>query len=350
MTTFIKLPFAGSGDKTAVPDTDASGAVNWTQGYGADYSKDPATDASAKRIEREKFNGLMNAISTAINELQTNGVATFITSANNGGSPFSYKIGDVVNYNGVVYQSLVNTNTTTPAEGTNWRLMTSAGSILGAPKVITASGPYVPGPGVKAILVECVGGGAGGGGAQSANVAAHCIGGSGGAGGTALAFISTLAASYAITIGTGGLGGTIASPTGSDGGTTSFGTDCVATGGIGGGPGNTPAVSTANAIVASGGNPGRGTVGNVRLGSYEAAAVSVGSPYGNVTGNGGSTPYGTGGARVGASGKATTPGNNATGRGAGGSGALSVADSSTSSAGNIGGNGTAGVVLIWEFR
>lgn len=350
MTTFIKYPFADSGDKSTIPDTDPSGGVNWQQGYPLAYSKDPLTDPSAKRIERLGFNGLMNEISTALKEIQVNGVATFISSDDNGGSAFAYKIGDIVNYNGVVYQSLINANTNVPAEGPNWRLLTSAGSIMGAPKVITVSGTYVPGPGVKAILVESVGGGAGGGGAQPANISAHCIGGAGGAGGTALAFITNLAASYAITIGTGGLGGTISLPTGSDGGTTSFGTDCVATGGIGGGPGNTPTVSNTNAIVASGGNPGRGTVGNVRLGSYEAAAVSVGSPYGNVTGNGGSTPYGTGGARVGASGKASTRGNNATGRGAGGSGALSVADSSTSSAGNIGGDGTPGVVLIWEFR
>ena len=51
MTSLIKVPFASSGDKTAVPDIDSTGAVNMTQGYGQAYSLDPVTDPSAKRIE-----------------------------------------------------------------------------------------------------------------------------------------------------------------------------------------------------------------------------------------------------------------------------------------------------------
>ncbi|MCX8972569.1 hypothetical protein NLN78_03215 [Citrobacter portucalensis] len=119
MTSFIKVPFASSGDKAAVPDTDAGGGVNMTQGYGQAYSLDPATDPSAKRIERDKMNWLFNRITQAINEIQSGGVAPFITSADNGGSAFSYGKGVLVSLGGVVYQSLVASNTSTPPSA-NW--------------------------------------------------------------------------------------------------------------------------------------------------------------------------------------------------------------------------------------
>ncbi|MCX8993529.1 hypothetical protein NLN85_13600 [Citrobacter portucalensis] len=119
MTSFIKVPFASSGDKVAVPDTDSGGGVNMTQGYGQAYSLDPATDPSAKRIERDKMNWLFNRITQAINEIQSGGVAPFITSADNGGSAFSYGKGVLVSLGGVVYQSLVASNTSTPP-GANW--------------------------------------------------------------------------------------------------------------------------------------------------------------------------------------------------------------------------------------
>jgi len=119
MTSLIKVPFADSGDKTAVPETDAGGGVNMTQGYGQAYSLDPATDPSAKRIERDKMNWLFNIITKAIHEIQISGVASFITSADNGGSPFSYGKGALISLDGVNYQSLENANTTTPP-GAKW--------------------------------------------------------------------------------------------------------------------------------------------------------------------------------------------------------------------------------------
>lgn len=121
MTNFIKTPFAQSGDKTVPPETDASGGVNWTQGYPGAYSKDPATDPSAKRIERESFNGVLNKISVAVNELQTTGLAPYIEAADNGGSTYTYKNGVMVYRDGVVYQSTKDNNNTVPtAAGAAW--------------------------------------------------------------------------------------------------------------------------------------------------------------------------------------------------------------------------------------
>ena len=127
MTTFIKIPFAQSGDKTNPPDTDAAGGVNWTQGYPVAYSKDPATDPSAKRIEREMFNGLLNRLSSAINEIQVNGVAPYITAADNDGSAFVYGIGATVLYNGELYKSIKSGNTDLPTVKTSWVLVITSG-------------------------------------------------------------------------------------------------------------------------------------------------------------------------------------------------------------------------------
>jgi len=129
MTTLIKVPFADSGDKSVIPATDAAGKVNWSQGFTPDYSKDPNTDPSAKRIEREDFNGLMNTLSVAIKEIQSSGVAPFITATDNGGSAFAYSKGALVFYNKAIWRSKVDANTVIPAEGANWSQLVAAESL-----------------------------------------------------------------------------------------------------------------------------------------------------------------------------------------------------------------------------
>ena len=116
----IRVPFADSGDKTAVPVASQSdGSVSYVQGYPLAYSLDPETDTGAKRIERLKMNQLFNDITTAIREMQVNGVKPFITSDENGGSSFTYAAGALVKQGAVTYQSLVDNNTQTPP-GANW--------------------------------------------------------------------------------------------------------------------------------------------------------------------------------------------------------------------------------------
>ncbi|WBM69119.1 hypothetical protein OH773_13075 [Buttiauxella sp. WJP83] len=220
-----------------------------------------------------------------------------------------------------------------------------SGRLSGVPKLIATSGTYTTPSGVKALIVEVIGAGAGGGGTLSATAGAHSVTGGGGAGGTAVSFIANPVTTYNVTIGAGGKSGTTAGTSGTDGGTTSFGSVAIATGGTGGTGGTTTAISQTNAIVAAGGNAGKGTVGNIRCGSNESAGVSVGTNYGNISSGGGSTPYGTGGMRVGLSVKGNQPGFSATGYGAGGSGAISI-DAGGAAAG---GDGSDGCVLVWEL-
>lgn len=131
MTTFIKIPFAQSGDKTNPPDTDVAGGVNWTQGYGTAYSKDPAADPSAKRIEREEFNGVLNRLSTAIREIQYNGITPYITPSDNGGSAFAYDKGVLVLYQEEVYQSRIAGNVSLPSVAADWYKL-SIGDVKGS--------------------------------------------------------------------------------------------------------------------------------------------------------------------------------------------------------------------------
>lgn len=120
MLKFLRIPFGQSGDRAAVPDAPAVGGdVSYTDGYGVDYSR-PKTDPLSKNIEREKMNQLFFDATAAVGELQAQGIPDFITTALNGGSPFSYNVNAVVRYNDVLYVSLVAANTSLPTDVTKW--------------------------------------------------------------------------------------------------------------------------------------------------------------------------------------------------------------------------------------
>lgn len=123
MLKFFRLPFATTGDKTAVPDAvDANGNVTYAQGYGFDYQRQK-TDPAAKQIERDKMNQIFFDVTNAIAELQGQGVPDFITSALNGGTAYSYGQNAVVRYSGELYVSLVAANTALPSDTTKWALL-----------------------------------------------------------------------------------------------------------------------------------------------------------------------------------------------------------------------------------
>lgn len=123
MLKFFRLPFATTGDKTAVPDAvDSNGNVSYSQGYGFDYQRQK-TDPAAKNIERDKMNQILFDITTAIAEIQSKGGADFITSALNGGTAYSYSQNAIVNYGDAWYISLVAANTALPTDATKWALL-----------------------------------------------------------------------------------------------------------------------------------------------------------------------------------------------------------------------------------
>lgn len=195
-------------------------------------------------------------------------------------------------------------------------------------RVYTSNATWTKPPGLKYIVVEMVGGGGGGGGCYNYG------GGAGAAGGYCKKIISaiTLNSNEVITIGLGGNGG-IAQFPGVDGGTTSFGSHCYATGGQGGKAQTTLIIATIGSL------GGMGVNGDINLaGTNSGGATSSSQPLycgaSSVFGGGASTiptiTYGDG--------------LNAINYGSGGSGGNGY---------NIpnqqGGSGSNGVVFITEY-
>lgn len=130
MQNFIKIPFCATGTKTTVPvPSQLDGSVNFTDGYGPDYQLDPGTDPAALNIERDKFNWMLYTLSAAIQSYQQHGIPDFITTSDNGGTPFTYSKYAVVMYDpgtgSAPYQSLIDTNTDLPTVATSWASFTA---------------------------------------------------------------------------------------------------------------------------------------------------------------------------------------------------------------------------------
>ncbi|WP_414162107.1 Ig-like domain-containing protein [Serratia sp. BNK-10] len=125
---FFRIPFASAGDKQQIPDDkNAEGYVSFVEGWGEDYQKDLMSDANAKEVERDVMNGILNAITVALRQYQTDSFPEWITPANNGGTAYPYGVGVVVRHrqgNGafISYVSLTDNNTTEPGtEGAQWQ-------------------------------------------------------------------------------------------------------------------------------------------------------------------------------------------------------------------------------------
>ncbi len=221
-----------------------------------------------------------------------------------------------------------------------WVTPTAGTGGLQSVQVFAAGATWSRPAGITKVIVECVGGGGGGGGVNSA-ASQVAIGGGGGGGGTAVLFLDVTAiASALVTVGGGGNGGVAGTNNGSTGSTSSFGAHCSATGGLGG-------ISTAASASdrgARGGAGGTGSSGTVNV---------VGMPGGNGTsglgggtsGPGGNSIYGGGATGVTQNSAGSTVGTNASGYGSGGSGAIAL----NTTTDRAGGNGFAGIVVVWEY-
>lgn len=108
MAKYFKTAFAKNGDRATVPEsTQVDGSVSFEQGYGIDYERDQETDPQAKDIGRESFNGLFHDMTEAIGEVQSSGVAQWISGV-------SYPKGALVWRNKVLHLSISDANTSTP--------------------------------------------------------------------------------------------------------------------------------------------------------------------------------------------------------------------------------------------
>lgn len=290
-------------------------------------------------------------------------------STNNGVALFNGATGKVIKDSGVQISALAtnasvaatyaplaspaltgNPTAPTPSPGDNdtsiaTTAFVTAAVIAGSGRLLntqsfTSSGTYTPTSGTTRIIVEVLGGGGGGGGVAATAASQTCVSGGGGSGGYVKTYLASGFSGAAVTIGALGAGGS-AGAAGSAGGASSFLT-CSAGGGGGGGLGFVSSVSSAGN--GSGGTASGGTIANTPGGQG-------GLPYGSNAaglsngGCGGSSPYGQGGQGGGALTTNTSIGAVGTGRGSGGGGSAAGASQGV----NLGANGTAGLVIIYEY-
>ena len=224
----------------------------------------------------------------------------------------------------------------------------SMGSISGGiPNLVrvqtfTSSGTYTKSSGATKALVYVVGGGGGGGGVDGQGASTGAAGGGGAGGGVAIKLITSgLGATETVTVGSGGAGGAAGANTGSTGGTSSFGSHCSATGGAGG-AGRT-AVAFSQATTAIGGKGGLGVDGdvNIRGGSGKYGIAAGTSAAENASGEGGDSFFGGGAQSI----QGDNSGRDAEGIGGGGSGG-SINGLTTNLAG---GDGSDGIVVVYEY-
>lgn len=115
MAKYIRIPFAQLGDKATIPDLPTAGLeLNYTTGYTAAYEADPDIDPAARYVERDGQNQIFFVLSSNIKEWQEHIYPSFITAAENGGSPLPYEKGMIVRYLGLNYISLESSNQDTP--------------------------------------------------------------------------------------------------------------------------------------------------------------------------------------------------------------------------------------------
>ncbi|EEW2264212.1 hypothetical protein L6X53_RS11665 [Escherichia coli] len=210
-------------------------------------------------------------------------------------------------------------------------------------QVFYNSGTYTATPGTKKVIVEMVGGGGGGAGARAAGPGQVAVGGAGGAGSYAKAQFTSGFSGVNVMVGSGGMGGTTSNPYASSGGTSSFGNLVSAAGGDSGkpaGPSGSFPFSTVAATVSASpsgsgvivGTPGEGAASSIVL----SAGVSISSP-------GGSSRFGAGGfiTAYGA--------NGIDGAGYGAGGGPVATSTGTPNTALAGGNGSMGIVIVWEY-
>ncbi|QFP95415.1 hypothetical protein SEA_MAKAI_23 [Arthrobacter phage Makai] len=225
---------------------------------------------------------------------------------------------------------------------TPWNLANLVGYRFWQTIKYTSSGTFQKAtyPGAKMIRVRVQAGGGSGGCAATASTGNNSKGAGGGGGGYAerILYMENLAASETVTVGAGGASTTTVGA-GNTGGTSSFGTLCVATGGIGG----QTATNQSLMVNAVGGEGGIGTTGDILI-KGGAGGPGIGYATLGTGGTGGNSVMGGG-----ADGTATpSGGGNQNGRtggnyGGGGGGAMANAGFSGTAPS---GAGAPGIVLV----
>lgn len=232
------------------------------------------------------------------------------------------------------------TGTLAIANGGTGQTTGAPGSLIGIQVLTASSGTYTPSAGTVTACIDLVAGGGGGGGCSS-SAAAGAVGGGGAAGGYLLKCL-TVSGSPTYTVGALGTAGASTGGTGGTGGDSTFvngATTYTAKGGLGG-VGET--AGTSLAAVAGGAHGGVSTNGDVNGAGEPGSPAARLSGLIGLSGKGGSGRYGGGGVGLTAAGAGVA----GAGKGSGGGGGCVLNNSGAV----IGGVGTVGVIVVWEYR
>jgi len=206
-------------------------------------------------------------------------------------------------------------------------------------QVLTASGTYTRSTGATQGILEAWGGAAGGSGSVTTSGTQVSMGRGGGSGAYGRHFFATLPATQAYTIGAGGTGGAAGGSGGNAGGDTIWGALTAP-----GAPATAAALAYTPPAVESGGLGAAVATGfNLVNSSGQAAAASQGLTTSSIIGGGGAPSTLGGGANPRISSSAA--GLASSTRGAGGGSGTNGA----STAGQIGGAGGNGLIIVYEY-
>lgn len=136
---FNYIPFGASdGSLASIPFTPPGGGeVSWPTAWGPNYAP-----GAGLYPEREVMNALFNLLCVELGNIQAVGFPQWADASLNGGSQYGYAANSIVQYAGINYVSLVNTNTATPGtDFTKWgyaaTLKTFPGCYSGVQQVTT---------------------------------------------------------------------------------------------------------------------------------------------------------------------------------------------------------------------
>lgn len=220
----------------------------------------------------------------------------------------------------------------------------SMGSISGGipnlvrTQVFTSSGTYTPATGATKALVYCTGGGGGGGGING-NSLGDAVSSAGSGAGTAIKLITSLAASYTVTIGAAGSGGAAGTNDGSNGGNSTFtdGASLTLTGN--GGVGGSGRAGASTSTYSSGAAGSDASGGDINLRGSDAGAIRRASGDTASVSHSGASFYGG----------SKSAGRNGNGRDADVPGAGGGSTTTSTTDNYAGGDGAAGIVVIYEY-
>jgi hypothetical protein len=224
-----------------------------------------------------------------------------------------------------------------------------SGLLVGVQRITTTgSGTFTPDTGTNFVIIELQAGGGGGSGVASPGGTNIYVGSGGSGGGWLRVKLTSNFSGASYSVGAKGLGGAAGNNNGANGGNTTFTTTAgspvtyTAGGGQGGGR-NGPFAAPFVSGIPIGGTATGGD--DNRIGGAPGVPIAV-STNNNVGSNGGSSMYSAGAPSTPLGGTNTSSaGSNADGKGGGGSGAVATG----TGAAVAGGNGSDGMILIWEY-